>query len=76
MVTTLEEFVEYLIKKDPKTISEALLDKVPGCNKIVWGSAGTHTPHRSVPVPAAAAAAAAAAASAAAQSDAVKTGSI
>ena len=41
VVTTLDEFVAFLLKKNPDATFRSLLDNVPGCNKIVW-SPGPH----------------------------------
>jgi hypothetical protein len=36
VVTTLEEFVNYLATKDPARVQTGRLDNVPGCNRVVW----------------------------------------
>lgn len=36
VVTTLAEFVDYLVNKNPERICQDRLDNVPGCNRIVW----------------------------------------
>ena len=41
VVTTLPEFVAYLVAKSPSSICESQLDSIPGCNKIVWSGNGT-----------------------------------
>ena len=35
-MTTVDEFVDFLVKKSPSSVSRGLLANLPGCNKVVW----------------------------------------